>query len=107
MFVDRLAELAFLDSVLERKRPTEAQLILMYGRQRVGKTVLLRHWADHSRVDHTYWAAEKEPAALQRRKLFVRLLGVETSLTTTFDSWADCWQVIAAFIVRPRSWGQF
>ncbi len=98
MFVDRYSELAFLDSILERKRPTEAQLVLMYGRRRVGKTVLLRHWADHSGVDHTYWAAEKEPAALQRRKLFARLLGVETSQATTFDSWADCWQAIAAFI---------
>ena len=102
MFVDRLEELAFLDSILERKRPTEAQLVLMYGRRRVGKTVLLRHWADHSGVDQTYWAAEKEPAALQRRKLFARLLGVETSLAATFDSWADCWQAIAAFIGERR-----
>ena len=98
MFVDRQSELTFLDSILERKRPTEAQLVLMYGRRRVGKTVLLRHWAERSGVDQTYWAAEKEPAALQRRKLFTRLLGLETSQATTFDSWADCWQAVAAFI---------
>jgi AAA+ ATPase superfamily predicted ATPase len=102
MFVDRQSELAFLDSILERKRPTEAQLILMYGRRRVGKTVLLRHWAERSGVDHTYWAAEKEPAALQRRKLFARLLGIETSQATTFDSWSDCWEAIAAFISDRR-----
>ena len=75
MFVDRYSELAFLNSILERKRPTEAQLVLMYGRRRVGKTVLLRHWAEQSSADHTYWAAEKEPAALQRRKLFARFTG--------------------------------
>ena len=102
MFIDRQAELAFLDSVLERKRPTVAQFVLLYGRRRVGKTVLLRHWAEQTGVPHTYWAAEKEPAALQRRKLFARLLGVEPAGAATFDSWADCWQAIAAFLAGRR-----
>jgi hypothetical protein len=35
--------------------------------------------------------------ALQRRKLFVRLLGIEPARAATFDSGADCWQAIAAF----------
>jgi hypothetical protein len=74
MFVNRQVELVFLNDVLARKRPTAAQLILLYGRRRVGKTVLLRHWAENSGLSHTYWAAEKEPAALQRRKLFARVL---------------------------------
>ena len=102
MFVNRQAELAFLNAVLERKRPTEAQLVLLYGRRRVGKTVLLRHWAEEADIPHTYWAAEKEPAALQRRKLFARLLGVEPTRAATFDSWADCWQAIAAFLQGRR-----
>jgi AAA+ ATPase superfamily predicted ATPase len=101
VFVDRQAELAFLDSVLERKRPTAAQFVLLYGRRRVGKTVLLRHWAERAGVPHTYWAAEKEPAALQRRKLFARVLGVETANAPVFDSWADCWQAIA-FVLAGR-----
>ncbi len=76
MFVDRETELRFLDDILARQRPGPAQLVLLYGRRRVGKTVLLRHWAQASGVAHTYWAAEKEPAALQRRKLYARLLGL-------------------------------
>jgi len=102
MFVDRQAEMAFLNSILERKRPTVAQFILLYGRRRVGKTVLLRHWAEQADIPHTYWAAEKEPAALQRRKLFARLLGVELARAAAFDSWADCWQAIAAFLGDRR-----
>ncbi len=102
MFVNRQAELAFLNDVLTRNRPTTAQFILLYGRRRVGKTVLLRHWADNSGVDHIYWAAEKEPAALQRRKLFARVLGVEPAQAATFDSWADCWQAIAALLADRR-----
>jgi AAA+ ATPase superfamily predicted ATPase len=60
MFVDREAELAFLNSVLERERPTVAQFVLLYGRRRVGKTVLLRYWAERSGVPHTYWALSPE-----------------------------------------------
>ena len=102
MFIDRQAELAFLNDVLARNRPTAAQFILLYGRRRVGKTVLLRHWAEHTDTPHTYWAAEREPAALQRRKLFARVLGVEPARAATFASWADCWQAIAAFIGNRR-----
>jgi len=102
VFVNRQAELAFLNDVLARKRPTAAQFILLYGRRRVGKTVLLRRWAENSGVSHTYWAAEKEPAALQRRKLFARALGVEPTRAATFGSWADCWQAIATMLADRR-----
>jgi hypothetical protein len=34
--------------VLARTRSTAAQFILLYGRRRVGETVLLRHWAENS-----------------------------------------------------------
>lgn len=44
MFVDRKKELEFFDNILARRRPGPAQLILLYGRRRVGKTVLLLHW---------------------------------------------------------------
>ena len=103
MSVNRQPELAFLNAVLERKRPTPAQFILIYGRRRVGKTVLLRHWAKQVDLSHTYyWAAEKEPAGLQRRKLFARLLEVEPARAATFGLWADCWQAIAAFLADRR-----
>lgn len=102
MFVNRQTELAFLDAVLERRRPTAAQLILLYGRRRVGKTVLLRHWAEASGVPHSYWAAEKEPAPLQRRKLFARVLDVEPMQAPTFASWAACWQAIASLLAGRR-----
>ncbi len=69
MFVDREREMAFLNGLLTRTRPTRAQVVLLYGRRRVGKTVLARHWAEGSGLPVTYWAAEREPAPLQRRKL--------------------------------------
>ena len=70
MFVDRQAELSFLNEILNRKRPNPGQLVLLYGRRRVGKTALLREWAKQRGLPYTYWVANKESAALQRRSLF-------------------------------------
>ena len=92
MFVDRLEELAFLNQLLTRKKPGPAQLVLMYGRRRVGKTVLLTHWAQHSNLPYTYWAADKEPAAAQRRSLFARLMEMPEEQAAAFDGWPAFWR---------------
>lgn len=102
MLIDRQAELDFLQTILTRQHPGPAQLILLYGRRRVGKTFLLRHWAEGSGVRYIYWAAEKESAALQRRRLFARVLGVEPSPATSFASWSACWQAIARVLEGRR-----
>ena len=73
MFVDRQKELAFLNSMLTRKRPGPAQLILMYGRRRVGKSELLLHWAEQSGLEYTYWEAVKENANQQRAHLLWKI----------------------------------
>ena len=99
MFVDRQAELNFLDTVLHREHPGPAQLILLYGRRRIGKTLLLRHWVEGTGVPYTYWAAQKESALLQRSRLYARVAGVQQ---TRFDSWADCWEAIANFYANRR-----
>ncbi|VAW31232.1 hypothetical protein MNBD_CHLOROFLEXI01-5368, partial [hydrothermal vent metagenome] len=67
-FVDRENELAFLNQLLQQPRSRAAQFVLIYGRRRVGKTRLLRHWIAQTDLPATYWVAEKENAALQRRK---------------------------------------
>jgi len=102
MLVNRQEELAFLNSVLERTRPSVAQFILLYGRRRVGKTVLLRQWAEASRLSHTYWAADKEPSALQRHKFFARVMGVALDEAPTFDSWGTCWRAVVSFLGERR-----
>jgi AAA+ ATPase superfamily predicted ATPase len=104
MFVDRHAELDFLNNVLTRKRPGPGQLILLYGRRRVGKTALLRHWAEQSNVPWTYWMAQREPALLQRRRLTAALLGRSPTATDTptFDSWPDLWDAAAQILRGQR-----
>ncbi len=89
MFVDRQPELAFLTGVVERQRPGPAQLILLYGRRRVGKTSLLRHWSAQAGLPTVYWTAEREPAALQRRKLYAAVLDMPAAQAPAFTSWGD------------------
>jgi AAA+ ATPase superfamily predicted ATPase len=102
MFVNREQELAFLNSILARSHPGPAQLLLLYGRRRVGKTVLARHWADSTGLPTTYWAGEPEPAALQRRKLYARMLDVAMTQAPLFESWADLWTAFAKMLGGER-----
>lgn len=103
MFVDRQQELSFLNSLLERQHPGPAQMILLYGRRRVGKTSLLRHWVDQAGIPSTYWSAEKEPAALQRRKLYAALIGMPVNRAPIFESWSDVWNAAAQLIGEQKS----
>ena len=42
MFVNRQQELAYFNGILSQSRSGPAQLLLLYGRRRLGKTTLLR-----------------------------------------------------------------
>ena len=97
MFVNREAELAFLNRVLARQQhPGPGQLVMLYGRRRLGKTALLRHWAEASGIPFTHWVAEQAPAGVQRRSLYAQIMGREPSQRgTTFASWSDLWEVVA------------
>jgi len=61
MFVDRQEEIVFLNDLLNRKHPGPAQLILMYGRRRVGKSELLMHWAAQSGLDLAIGKPSRKP----------------------------------------------
>jgi uncharacterized protein len=100
MFVDREKELHFLNQTLQRDE--RGQMILLYGRRRVGKTELLRHWAMGSGVPYTYWMAEKESPALQRRKLFARLFDVPLDKAILFDAWSEFWDWCAPRLASKR-----
>lgn len=102
MFVDREQELAFLDRIAARQHPGPAQLLLLYGRRRVGKTSLLLHWSQQSGLPTTYWIAEKEPAPLQRRKLFAALSAMPLQSTPIFGSWSELWDAAARTIADQR-----
>jgi AAA+ ATPase superfamily predicted ATPase len=63
-FIDRESELAFLDQSWQER---QAQLIVLLGRRRVGKTALLRHLADRRPLIH--YVATRLPEAQQLAEL--------------------------------------
>lgn len=102
MFVNREQELRYLNDVLKRGKSGRAQLVLIYGRRRVGKTALIRRWAEQSGTSYTYWVAEKTTAALQRRQLYAKLLNVGESQAPNFASWGELWDAAASLLGDKR-----
>ena len=102
MFVDRMNELAFLNDLLTRSHPGLAQLVLLYGRRRVGKSELLLHWAEQSGIKYAYWEAIKESATMQRNHLFARLLAIPPGGAPGFRSWIDLWEAAAKVLGIDR-----
>jgi AAA+ ATPase superfamily predicted ATPase len=103
--VHRGRELAFLDGLLARDQPSPASLTLVYGRRRVGKTTLLKHWvaahAQQAGYTHTYWTAEKESAGLQRRKLLAALAGLDPANAAGL-TWSAVWKTAAGMLAGRR-----
>lgn len=95
MFVDRQQELAYFNGVLAQARSGPAQLLLLYGRRRLGKTTLLQHWARYSGLSTTYWLADQGPPALQRRNLYAAVSGVSPEEAPLMESWSQFWHWLA------------
>ncbi len=95
MFVDRQQELTYFNGLLSRARSGPAQLLLLYGRRRLGKTTLLQHWARYSGLSYTYWQADQGPAALQRRSLYAAVSGTAADEAPLMESWSQFWQWLA------------
>lgn len=88
-FVDRQTELAELNQLLEKPG---AQFAPIYGRRRVGKTTLLLHWAQQTRLPYLYWVARRETADASRHSLARSLWAWAYPQTPNpepprFDSW--------------------
>ena len=103
MFVGRQEELAFLNRLLTRKQPGPGQMALLYGRRRVGKTQLLKEWAEQSGLPFTYWSADKEPPALQRRSFMAVMLDMPEEQATPFDSWPALWRWLAPRLAEKKN----
>ncbi|HTY24806.1 MAG TPA: ATP-binding protein, partial [Desulfomonilaceae bacterium] len=102
MFFDRQIELDFFNGLLTRKHPGPAQLCLLTGRRRVGKSELLLQWASKSGMDFTYWEAVKENPTQQRSSFYGRLLGIPASAAPVYRSWPELWDAAAVTLQEKR-----
>lgn len=103
MFVDRQRDLAYFNNILTRASPGPAQLLLLYGRRRVGKSALLRHWVEYSGMSVTYWLAEKEPPALQRRRLYAAVAEIPPEEAPLMESWQEFWDWLSSHLAQEYS----
>jgi len=88
--------------------PSEASLLIVYGRRRVGKTRLLTHWLQTESVPHAlYWVAQPSAATEQLRQFSHALYRFENpdgSLPAAFsyESWQQAIEQIARLSETKR-----
>lgn len=88
-FLDRVDEVAMLNEFVARKG---AQLVMMYGRRRVGKTTLLIRWAEQTNLSVLYWVAKRDTKEAMMLSLAQAIYNWEHDLD--FNSVA----------LRPQNW---
>lgn len=77
----------------------KSQFVAVYGRRRVGKTTLLRHWVEQTGLPYVYWLARREPAEAVRQSMagtFWRSQG--RSDAPEFNNWELLFEEMANLI---------
>jgi len=97
--IDRERELGILNKQLAGSSSRrKSAFVMMYGRRRIGKSTLLKAWAQRSGRPFTYWAAGKGLAEVQMRKLFGAHMKSKSTTNMRFDAWDAVFEQIAALI---------
>jgi uncharacterized protein len=93
MFVDRDSELALLEKHYNSKR---AELFVLYGRRRVGKTELLAHFCESKR--HVFFVADQVPEQTLRVNLSAAINDVifgVGKVSAVYNTWDDLFGALA------------
>lgn len=109
-FIGRREELKLLDRLWQSQ---DAELIILYGRRRVGKTRLLTHWINQHQRQQTglYWMAEPTSAVDQLRS-FSQALSNYTDpeepapLDFTYANWEQAFRQVS-LIAKGRRMALF
>jgi AAA+ ATPase superfamily predicted ATPase len=100
MFIDRQAELQLLE---ERYASDQAELFVLYGRRRVGKTALLARFCQDKR--HVFFVADLDVEPVLRAALSAavnaELLGPEAA-SAVYPSWQDIFLLLARHAQAER-----
>lgn len=106
-FFNRVAELAALTRAWKAKNPT-GQLLLLYGRRRLGKTYLLQRFfagaPGETPRSHCYFLADQTTAATQRLQLAQQVLDALPEAGVTAVELAVSWnQILRHVAARART----
>ena len=99
-FIGRTYELAYLDRLYAQR---EANLCIVYGRRRIGKTRLLTHWLETRQSPGFYWVAtDSSTTALLRslsRALYEQIHGaLPADPHFTYFDWDEWLRELARFV---------
>lgn len=103
-FHGRARELALLDQMYKK---SDARLFLLYGRRRVGKTELVKHWLQSRKYPALYWQAELFPSKIQLAQFSqaiqqYRFPDVAISPDFSYGSWEQAFLEIARLAQTTR-----
>jgi AAA+ ATPase superfamily predicted ATPase len=104
VFKGRVAELSLLDSLW--KSP-DAELLILYGRRRVGKTRLLTHWLSQHPKRAIYWVAEPSSALHQLRSFSQEIYNYsrpngQAPKDFTYANWEQAFEEVALLAREER-----
>lgn len=101
MFLNRTRELGYLT---DRYQVGRAEIVVLYGRRRVGKTALLFEWSeDKPRVFFFARRADKSTLLAEfSQEIQGFAAGTSAPATFTYPSWAAAFQAIAQLAARQR-----
>ena len=99
MLVNRERELGYLDTRYATRR---AELVILYGRRRVGKTTLAYHWAQ-DKPHLFFFATQDDSSTLLRRfsQLISQAAGQHPDPAFTFADWESALRALAS-LARER-----
>jgi AAA+ ATPase superfamily predicted ATPase len=104
-FYDRTLELAALDRAWKR-HGAGGQMLLLYGRRRLGKTFLLQRYftagvsGDEPEKSHCYFLAEQSTAAAQRLMLARQLIDALPSEGVAVEEIAVSWNALLRYAAQ-------
>ena len=89
MFINRQTELDLLE---QRYASRQAELFVLYGRRRVGKTELLAHFC--AGKHHIFFVADLSSEAVLRANLSAALNTEADAPSAIYASWEDVWRAL-------------
>jgi AAA+ ATPase superfamily predicted ATPase len=101
MLINRTRELGYLDTRYAGRR---AEIVVLYGRRRVGKTSLLHHWVQ-TKPHLFFFATEDDSATLLRR--FSQLIQQAAGQTVAADFSYPDWESALRALVPLTGAGRF
>ena len=104
-FIGRTQELITLNNYHKRQK---AELLIVYGRRRIGKTSLLTHWLKQESIPNAiYWVAQPTSATEQLRQFSHALYRFENPnsavlSTFSYQSWEQALEQVARLAKTQR-----